>query len=575
MRKSISILLSLLLIISGLAFPLSPVYAADTIATKVAAGGNSTIVLNNDSIVWAWGEIENISIPVQISELNGVVDVSMGYDHALALKNNGAVWCWDKGRTVTDQVYGLNDVQDISAGYNYSLALKNDGSVWTWPKYSSVTKQVYGVTDAVYADMGYDYSLAVENNGSMWSWDNNSTIAEKVYGLDDVVDVSVGCNYSLALKNNGTVWMWDKNKTVAERVYGLNDVIEVFAGDSHFLALKNNGTVWAWGENSSGQIGDGTTLYRHTPVQVPGLYNVVNISAGSHHSLALQQNGTVWTWGNNMYGQLGQGTKVNSSVPVQVKKANLELFSSAGDNVVNLTWNSVPGITSYKIKKSAQTGGPYRVIARNITDTGFVDEHVNNGTVYYYVVTAMNGNEKVITSNEVMACPEKPVSLNLTATEGDERVDLLWNIVPEATEFKVQRATSAEGSYITIASDIGQTSYTDNYVTNDTKYYYRVIAYRYGKQIITSNKVSAVPYRTAENRAVLLIKMTNDQEKEYDLSLQAANDFVNWYKGRSSGIGDDCYCINKEQYPGPFDSRKDFISYNNVYGFEVMEYEIH
>ncbi len=575
MRKSISILLSLLLIISGLAFPLSPVYATDTIVTKVAAGGNSTIVLNNDGTVWAWGEIENISIPVQNSDLNGVVDVTMGYDHALALKNNGTVWSWDKNGTITDSVYSLDNVKDISAGYNYSLALKNDGSVWTWPKYSSVTRQVYGITDAVYADMGYDYSLVVENNGSMWTWDHYSTIAEKVYGLDDVVDVSVGYDYSLALKNKGTVWMWDKNKTVAERVYGLNDVTEVSTGDSHYLALKNNGTVWAWGENSSGQIGDGTTLYRHTPVQVPGLYNVVNISAGSHHSVALQQNGTVWTWGNNMYGQLGQGTKINSTVPVQVKKANLELFSSAGDNVVNLTWNSVPGITSYKIKKSAQTGGPYRVIARNITDTGFVDEDVNNGTVYYYVVTAMNGNEEIITSNEVTACPEKPVSLNLTATAGDERVDLFWNIVPETTGFKVQRATAAEGPYITIASDIGQTSYTDNTVTNNTKYYYRVIAFRYGKTIITSKEVSVIPHRTVKNRAILLIKMTNDQEKEYDLALQAVNDFVNWYKGRSSGIGDDCYCINKEQYPGPFDSRKDFVSYNNIYGFEVMEYETH
>lgn len=577
MRKSISILLSLLLIISGIVFPLSPVYASDTIVSEIAAGGNSTVALNEDGTVWAWGEIENISIPVQISELNDVVDVTAGYNHALALKSNGTVWLWDKDRTITDhvyQVYGLNGVKDISAGYNYSLALKYDGSVWTWDNNSSVTKQVYGVTDVVYGAAGYDYSLAAENNGSMWVWDNDSSVAEKVYGLDHVVDVSVGYEYSLALKNNGTVWKWDENNTVAEQVYGLDDVVEVAAGDSHYLALKNNGTVWAWGENSSGQIGDGTTLYRYIPVQVPGLYNVINISAGSHHSIALQQDGTLWSWGNNMYGQLGQGTKVNSTVPVQVKKVDLELFSSAGDNIVNLTWNSVPGTTSYKVKKSTQIGGPYKVIAMNITDTGFVDEAVNNGAVYYYVVTAVNGNKEVITSNEVMACPEKPVSLNLTATAGDERVDLFWNIVPEATGFKVQRAITAEGPYATIAPDIGQTNYTDRAVTNDTKYYYQVIAFKYGETIITSNEVSVVPQKTGENRAILLIKMTNNQEKEYDLTIQAVNDFVNWYKEKANGIGDNCYCINKEQYPGPFDSRKDFITYSNIYGFEVMDYEI-
>lgn len=44
----------------------------------------------------------------------------------------------------------------------------------------------------------------------------------------------------------------------------------VAAGDSHTLALKTDGSLWAWGYNWYGQVGDGTTLTRLTPVKVIG-----------------------------------------------------------------------------------------------------------------------------------------------------------------------------------------------------------------------------------------------------------------------------------------------------------------
>ena len=38
----------------------------------------------------------------------------------------------------------------------------------------------------------------------------------------------------------------------------------------HSLAVDTDGGVWAWGMNSSGQLGDGTTMNRLTPVQIAG-----------------------------------------------------------------------------------------------------------------------------------------------------------------------------------------------------------------------------------------------------------------------------------------------------------------
>jgi alpha-tubulin suppressor-like RCC1 family protein len=94
--------------------------------------------------------------------------------------------------------------------------------------------------------------------------------------------------------------------------------LTVSAGSDHSLALKADGTVWAWGYNYYGQLGDGTTVSKSTPVQVSGLTGVTAIAAGGSHSLAVKGDGTVWTWGYNVYGQLGDGTNTQRETPVQV-----------------------------------------------------------------------------------------------------------------------------------------------------------------------------------------------------------------------------------------------------------------
>jgi alpha-tubulin suppressor-like RCC1 family protein len=137
-------------------------------------------------------------------------------------------------------------------------------------------------------------------------------------------------------KNNGTVWTWGNNSngqlgdgTTTDRatpvpVSGLTGVTAVAAGSAHSVALKNDGTVWAWGSNSNGQLGNGTTTDRSTPVQVSGLVGITAVAAGQSHSIALRNivglinDGTIWAWGSNSKGQLGNGTTVDTWIPIQV-----------------------------------------------------------------------------------------------------------------------------------------------------------------------------------------------------------------------------------------------------------------
>lgn len=65
----------------------------------------------------------------------------------------------------------------------------------------------------------------------------------------------------------------------------------------HVLLLKSDGSVWAWGQNGKGQLGDGTTTFRSTLVQVQGLPKIKAVLASMEFSAALAENGDLYTWG--------------------------------------------------------------------------------------------------------------------------------------------------------------------------------------------------------------------------------------------------------------------------------------
>jgi alpha-tubulin suppressor-like RCC1 family protein len=102
----------------------------------------------------------------------------------------------------------------------------------------------------------------------------------------------------------------------------------VCAGSVHTVVLRSDGTLAAWGDNYYGQLGDGSTTQRRTPVAVVNLTNVVAVSCGENHTMALRADGTVWAWGSNRGGQLGigtAGTGTDRSVPTQVLEASQPL----------------------------------------------------------------------------------------------------------------------------------------------------------------------------------------------------------------------------------------------------------
>ncbi len=173
-----------------------------------------------------------------------------------------------------------------------------------------------------------------------------------------IVQVAAGGTFALALTSDGTVWGWGSNgagqlgdgtttyRTTPVQVTGLSGIIAVSAGVDQSLALRSDGTVWTWGGNRYGQLGIGVTgPAQLTAVQVPGLNAVTKISAGGLFSLALRADGTVWSWGYNASGELGNGTSADSDIPVQATGLSRVIGIAAGAD------------SSLAIRTNPKTGG--------------------------------------------------------------------------------------------------------------------------------------------------------------------------------------------------------------------------
>lgn len=96
------------------------------------------------------------------------------------------------------------------------------------------------------------------------------------------------------------------------------------AGARHTCEATREGMIRCWGNNAQGQLGDGTTTGRLTPVGVVGFpksdATITGLAAGAKHTCVVLSGQEILCWGDNTLGQLGNieiGRASNVPVPVE------------------------------------------------------------------------------------------------------------------------------------------------------------------------------------------------------------------------------------------------------------------
>jgi cellulose 1,4-beta-cellobiosidase len=226
------------------------------------------------------------------------------------------------------------------------------------------------------------------------------------------------------------------------------------------------------------------SVFRSTTAGVYGSAVASGVSGTSYNDTGLS-NGTTYYFvvqATNSAGTSGNSNEA-SATPVCAKPAApAGLAANAGDTQVALTWNAVSGATSYSLKRSSVSGGPYTTINSG-AGTSFTDTGLTNGATYYYVVSATNGCGEGSDSGQVLGTPVAPTvpaaPTNLSAKQGPgaKKITLTWSAASGATSYTVKRATTSGGPYnTTVATGVTSTSYQDIGLTSGTTYYYVVSA---------------------------------------------------------------------------------------------------
>lgn len=279
----------------------------------------------------------------QGAPLTGAQALALGGYHTCALTEAGEVLCWGynlygqlgNGETTTDrarpgQVSQVRNARAIAAGLYHTCALTQQGGIQCW---------------------GNNLDGQLGNGGGIAT---NAPVEVLDLG-EGVREIAAGNYHTCALMDDGVVECWGSN-TFGQLGDGTTDtrsspvtvsqlepaVQSIAAGELHTCAIVQGGSVLCWGSNDAGQLGN-DEQYSAVPVEVRGLSRPARaVTAGARHTCALLDDGSVACWGNNASGQLGNGETGSSATPVSVQGLSaVRAVAAGGYHTCALTANDV------------------------------------------------------------------------------------------------------------------------------------------------------------------------------------------------------------------------------------------
>jgi fibronectin type 3 domain-containing protein len=292
-------------------------------------------------------------------------------------------------------------------------------------------------------------------------------------------------------------------------------------------ATVANGQVNLTWSSASGASG----YYVKRSTTSGGPYTQIATTATANYTDSGLTNGTKYFYvvsAYNSYGQSANSSEVNATPTAPPPPAApTGLTAIAGNSQVALTWSASTGATSYNVKRSTTSSGPYTTV-NSPTVTNYTNTGLTNGTNYYYVVSAVGASGESANSSQVHATPAAPATppaapTGLQATGGNAQVGLTWTASAAVTSYHVKRSTTSGSGYIQIAAPT-TANYTDASVVNGTAYFYVVSALNSVGESANSTQVTATPANVAAD-----VTITVDPTKTKPISAYIYG--MNFYNG--------------------------------------------
>ncbi|KAL2205822.1 RCC1/BLIP-II, partial [Sarocladium strictum] len=293
---------------------------------QVVACDSATFVLTEDGRVYGWGTFRSSdgilgfdektkvqATPVLLPVLKNITKLSAGSNHVLALDNKGNVLAWGCGQqnqlgrriiernklsSLHPQSLGLprGKIVKIATGSYHSFAIDKEGSVWAW-----------GLNN--FGELG------IESNAG----EDDAVVLKpiKIEGLEgkQIADIDGGEHHSLACSASGDLYTWGRvdgyqvgfefdSLTKDNTIYDdrgqarilfkptthkdVKNVASVSAGTDNSFAVTKDGKVYSWGFSSNYQTGQGVI----DDIKVPTLIDntairgkkIIGAGAGGQYS---------------------------------------------------------------------------------------------------------------------------------------------------------------------------------------------------------------------------------------------------------------------------------------------------
>ena len=306
-------------------------FPPDAKIAKVATGDSISLALTDDGQVYGWGCFRNQSgimgfyqAPSSISrrrnashstddyifvqytprlyaELNKIIDIACGSNHAMALAQSGEVFVWGCGEQ-SQLGHHINERHDV------------EGKASLVPSPLRTGRRKYR---AIFS--GNDHAFAIDTKDQVWSWGLNS------FGQSGIAEGAGG--------NGATIFA----PTVIKSLSNANDPVKMLCGGQHHsLAITQKGQCLAFGRLDGLQLGlntkdladDDLIFDDHDPPRpriliepkpIPNLGKAVYAASGVDHSIVVNDDGKAFSWGISVTYQTGLGTTNDVEFPTRIE----------------------------------------------------------------------------------------------------------------------------------------------------------------------------------------------------------------------------------------------------------------